>query len=177
MGLFDFITGKKASKNINAETASYINFDNLTFKLAVIEELTYVQKLIQETSESGDQFFEKYPDYETVDEKEEIRRLEEWEKEMLTYYENVKIPSDLAAYVKKVYVGEENKVYYNVNPQWLDYDEYFDNGKQFMITDVSEEEMKQFPNLKTFMFQMYDAPAPELVDKLKKHGYEVEIIE
>ena len=183
MGLLDFIMGKKAGNHVTAESKnqsdkqddSFIKFDNLTFKLAVIEELMYEQKLINSTSEFGDRFFEKYPDYETVDEKEEIRRLKEWEKDILLFYENMKIPSEFAAHVKKVYVGEENKVYYNVNPQWLDYDEYFDNGKQFIIADVSEEEMRQFPNLKTFVFNMYDSPAPELVEKLRKHGYEVEV--
>ena len=43
-----------------------------------------------------------------------------------------------------------------------------------MITDVSEE-MKQFPNLKTFMFNTYNDPSPDLVAKLKKHGYKVEV--
>ena len=44
-----------------------------------------------------------------------------------------------------------------------------------MYFKVSEEEMRQFPNLKTFVFNMYDSPAPELVEKLRKHGYEVEV--
>ena len=96
-------------------------------------------------------------------------------KDILSRYEELKIPSSLAPQVKKVYLGDECSVYYNVNPQWQDYDDYFENGKMFMITDVSENEMKQFPNLKTFIFNMYDEPAPELVAKLKKHGYEVEV--
>ena len=175
MGLFDFLRGKKASENTKALDDSFIRFDNLTFKLAVIEELMYEQKLIDSIGEFGDQFFEKYPDYESVDESEEIRRLEAWEKDILSRYEELKIPSSLAPQVKKVYLGDECSVYYNVNPQWQDYDDYFENGKMFMITDVSENEMKQFPNLKTFIFNMYDEPAPELVAKLKKHGYEVEV--
>lgn len=56
----------------------------------------------------------------------------------------------------------------------MDYDDYSENGKRFMITDVSEE-MKQFPNLKTFMFNTYNDPSPDLVAKLKKHGYKVEV--
>lgn len=174
MGLFDFLRGKKAGSEAETSGDGFIRFDNLTFKLAVIQELMYEQKLLSSIGEFGDQFFEKYPDYASVDESEEIKRLEAWSKDILSRYEELKIPAGLAPNVKKIYVGEENSVYYNVNPQWQDYDDHFENGKMFMITDVSEEEMKQFPNLKTFIFNMYDAPSPELVAKLKKHGCEVE---
>lgn len=175
MGLFDFLRGKKAGSEAGTSGDGFIRFDNLTFKLAVIQELMYEQKLLSSIGEFGDQFFEKYPDYASVDESEEIKRLEAWSKDILSRYEELKLPAGMAPNVKKIYVGEENSVYYNVNPQWQDYDDYFENGKMFMITDVSEEEMKQFPNLKTFIFNMYDEPAPELVAKLKKHGYEVEV--
>lgn len=177
MGLFDFLRGKKAGAETSdqGQEDSFIKFDNLTFKLAVIEELMYQQQLIKSTGESGDKFFEKYPDYVDTDEDEEIKRLEAWSKEMLAFYEDLKIPANLAKNVKKVYVGDENKVYYNINPQWLDFDDYFENGKMFMITDVSEEELRQFPNLKTFVFNMYDEPAEELVEKLNKHGCKVQI--
>lgn len=64
-------------------------------------------------------------------------------------------------------------MYYDINPQYLDYDDYFENGKMFLIEDVSEEELSQFPNLKSFRFNMYDEPSIELKNKLEAHGYDV----
>ena len=75
MGLFDFLRGKKAGSEAETSSDGFIRFDNLTFKLAVIQELMYEQKLLSSIGEFGDQFFEKYPDYASVDESEEIKRL------------------------------------------------------------------------------------------------------
>ena len=96
MGLFDFLRGKKAGAETSdqGQEDSFIKFDNLTFKLAVIEELMYQQQLIESTGESGDKFFEKYPDYVDTEEDEEIKRLEAWSNEMLAYSEDLKIPAN-----------------------------------------------------------------------------------
>lgn len=66
-------------------------------------------------------------------------------------------------HVTKLYVGEKLEVYYQINPQWMDLD----------ITDISERELRQFPNLTSITFNMYHAPSEELVEKLKSWGIEV----
>lgn len=76
-------------------------------------------------------------------------------------------------HVTKLYVGEELEVYYQINPQWMDFDEYFEDGKDFDITDISERELRQFPNLTSITFNMYHAPSEELVEKLK--SWEIEV--
>ena len=43
----------------------------------------------------------------------------------------------------------------------------------FDITDISEQEIRQFPNLASITFNMYHAPSGELVEKLKSWGIEV----
>jgi len=182
MGLFTLFSRKSSNNNsmksgeacgLNKQNTGYIKFDNLTFKLAVIEELAYEKKLIDVSWTKGDEYFIKYPDYASVEDEEAIKRLEEWQTEALKYFENFKIPSNLAVHIESVYLGEENGVYYDINPQYLDYDDYFENGKMFLIEDVSEEELSQFPNLKSFRFNMYDEPSIELKNKLEAHGYDV----
>lgn len=64
-------------------------------------------------------------------------------------------------------------MYYQINPQWMDFDEYFEDGKDFDITDISERELRQFPNLTSITFNMYHAPSGELVEKLRSWGIEV----
>lgn len=54
-------------------------------------------------------------------------------------------------------------MYYQINPQWMDLD----------ITDISEQEIRQFPNLASITFNMYYAPSGELVEKLKSWGIEI----
>lgn len=84
------------------------------------------------------------------------------------------IPSSMAKEITSLYSGDELDVYYNINPQWQDYDEYFEDGKMFDVTDISEAEIKQFPNLKSIVFNMYhDAPAT-LIGKLHGWGIETE---
>lgn len=75
----------------------------------------------------------------------------------------------------ELYVGEELDVYYQINPQWMDFDEHFEDGKDFDITDISEREIRQFPNLAIIIFNMYHTPPKALVEKLKSWGIEVRV--
>lgn len=75
----------------------------------------------------------------------------------------------------ELYSGEELDIYYQINPQWLDFDDYFDDGKDFDITDISEREIRQFPNLKKITFNMYHAPSEELIQKIIGWGIEVNL--
>ena len=67
-------------------------------------------------------------------------------------------------------MGEELEIYYQINPQWGDFDEYFEDGKAFDITAVTERELKQFPHLKQFVFNMFHDPPEELIQQLNQWG-------
>lgn len=151
----------------------FLVFDNFPFKLAVIEVLMYELKLLGEPYNAADEFFERYKaDYLTVSEEESLRRLEEYIERGTKFFTELKIPRSLAPKIRYLYVGEEINVYGNINPQWLDWEQYED-GAIFDITDISEREIKQFPNLEGFTFNMYHDPPEELLRKLENWGIEI----
>lgn len=153
--------------------SEFLVFDNLPFKLTVIEVLMYELELLGEPYNAADEFFERYEeDYLTVSEEESLRRLEEYIERGTRYFTELKIPSSLAAKIRYLYTGEEMSVYGNINPQWLDWEKYED-GAMFAITDISEREIKQFPNLEGITFNMYLDPPEELLRKLESWGIEI----
>ena len=69
---------------------------------------------------------------------------------------------------------EELDIYYQINPQWGDFD-CFEDGAAFDIKDITEREIRQFTNLKAALFfNMYHDPPEELIRKLEGWGYTVE---
>ncbi len=151
----------------------YIEFDDLTFKLAVAQVLMYDLKLLGEPYSGGDKYFEVYKeDHAEVSDEECIKRLKPFIERGMNFFAELKIPSSLAPKIQYLYVGEELSVYYNINPQWLDLEEYED-GSAFDITDISEREIKQFPNLKGITFNMHNDPPEALLRKLEEWGIEI----
>ena len=126
MGLFGIFGKKKDSDN-----GGFLKFDNYPFKLLVIQVLMYDKKLLKPEYLGGDQFFEKNPDLDELSEKEAISRLEKHIKSANEYFQSLKIPCSMAKEITSLYSGDELDVYYNINPQWQDYDEYFEDGKMF----------------------------------------------
>lgn len=153
----------------------FLVFDNYPFKLAVIQLLMYELELLGSKYNGGDAYFEQYEDLAEVSDEESINRLMPYIEKGNTYFRELKIPCPLAGKVTELYVGEELDVYFHINPQWLDFDEYFEDGKDFDIVDISEEEIKQFPNLKYITFNMYHEPPKELIEKLEGWGIEVNL--
>lgn len=151
----------------------FLVFDNYPFKLAVIQLLMYELELLGSKYNGGDAYFEQYEDVAEVSDEESIKRLMPYIEKGNTYFGELKIPCSLADKVTELYVGDELDVYFHINPQWLDFDEYFEDGKEFDIVDISEEEIKQFPNLKYITFNMYHEPPKELIEKLEGWGIEV----
>lgn len=153
--------------------SEFLVFDNLPFKLTVIEVLMYQLKLLGEPYNAMDEFFERYAeDYLTVSEEESLSRLEEYIERGTRYFSELQIPRELAPKICYLYTGEEMSVYGNINPQWLDWEKYED-GAMFAITDISEREIKQFPNLEGITFNMYLDPPEELLRKLEDWGIEI----
>lgn len=109
-------------------------------------------------------------DLETVSDEVSIQRLLPHIKEAEAYFKALKIPAALAGHIEKLYVGEELEIYYQINPQWGDFDKYFENGKAFDITEITEREVRQFPSLKEFLFNMPNDPSEELLRQLNQWG-------
>lgn len=157
----------------NAPAGTYLIFDNYPFKLAVIQQLMYEADLLGSKYNGGDQYFEAYGDVSDVSERVSIDRLMPYIEQGNHFFESLNIPRALADKVTKLYVGEELDVYYHINPQWLDFEEYFDDGADFDILAISERELKQFPNLKSIVFNMYHTPPDALITQLEESGIEV----
>ncbi|NBI68494.1 hypothetical protein D1646_17210 [Pseudoflavonifractor sp. 60] len=153
--------------------AEYLVFDNLPFKLAAAQKLMYEQKLLGEKYRGGDEYFQRYSDVEEVSEEESIARLKPYIERGNQFFQGLKIPAALASTITELYVGEEMEIYFQINPQWLDFDEIFE--ADFDITAVSEREVKQFPNLKSVTFNMYHTPPEKLVKQLRGLGLEVTV--
>lgn len=64
---------------------------------------------------------------------------------------------------------------YHINPQWLDYDEYFEDGKGFVLTDISEEKIRQFSSLESITFNLYHNPNEQVVKKIESLGIKVNV--
>lgn len=173
MGLLD--RWRKQPPPASPAGGPYLEFDSFPFKLAVAQELMYEQKLLGEPYRGGDEFMERYAaDLETVSEEEAIRRLLPHIEEAEAHFRALQIPAVLAERVRKLYAGEELDIYYQINPQWGDFDQYFENGKAFDITGITERELAQFPNLKEFFFNMYDDPPEALLQQLHQRGIDTD---
>ncbi len=152
---------------------AFLVFDNLPFKLAVTQKLMYEQKLLGEKYRGGDEYFERYSDAAEVSEEESVARLKPYLQRGNQFFQSLSIPVSLAGHITELYVGEELDVYYQINPQWLDFEEYFDDGADFDIVAISERELKQFPNLRSITFNMYHTPPEALVKRLEGWGLNV----
>lgn len=153
--------------------SEFLEFDNLPFKLMVIEVLMYEMELLGEPYTGGDDFLEEYKsDIDTISDEECIARIKLFIERGTKFFTELKIPSSLASKIRYLYTGEEMSVYYHMIPLWLDFEE-FDDGAAFAVTDISEREIKQFPNLEGITFNMYLDPPDELVKKLEGWGIEV----
>ena len=151
----------------------FLVFDDLPFKLTVIEVLMYKLRLLGEPYNASDEFFERYEAYcLTASEEEQIKVIEKYIDRGVKFFTELEIPCALASEITELYSGEEMKVYSNINPQWLDIRQYED-GAMFTVTDISEREIKQFPNLKSITFNMYRDPPEALLQKLENWGIEV----
>lgn len=172
--LFSSWRRKAPEQPVPPEEERYLEFDNFPFKLAVVQELMYEQGLLGEPYRGGDEFMERYADdLETVSEETAIQRLLPHIQEAEEYFRQLKIPAGLAGRIKGLYVGEELDIYYQINPQWGDF-ECFEDGVAFDIKDITEREIRQFPNLKeALFFNMYHDPPEELIQKLESWGYAV----
>ena len=131
---------------INEESKEdVLHFDNLNFKLAIIQVLMYDLKLLKPEFDIYD-FADSYREEEIDTESYTII------EPAMNFFENLQVPRRLAPYVETIYMDGGNDVYMNIIPQWDGEDESFD------LNEITLTELQQFPNLKeaTLMSSNFD---------------------
>lgn len=136
-----------------------LTFDNFNFKLAIIQVLMYDLQVLAPYFDIYD-FAEKYTGKEIDTESEKPIRP------ALNFFAKLPIPKSLAGQVEEIIMDGGNDIYRNIIPQWDGEDGYFD------LNELSEEELKQFPNLKkaTIISEKFD----EVAKIFRDAGIEVE---
>jgi hypothetical protein len=127
-------TNKYVQQKIEGEALFFKNFN---FKLAIIEELMYVQDLLQPKFDVYD-FVEDYVKREIDIDSEGYEIIPEVKK----YFKNIEIPKDLALKVETLVLDGGAEIYGQLCPFWDGEDDLF------TIKKIDEDELKQFPNLK-----------------------------
>lgn len=111
-----------------------LHFDNLNFKLAIIQVLMYDLKLLNSEFDIYD-FADRYK--EEIDTDSDIII-----EPAMSFFKELEIPKKFAPYVETIYMDGGNDVYMNIIPQWDGEDETFD------LNEITLTELQQFPNLK-----------------------------
>ena len=119
-------------KKVNGEV---LKFDNLNFKLSILQILIYDLELLKpyfDVYEFAKQYKGEKLNLDSMDPIEEV----------LDYFKELPIPKKLAKEITVIDMDGGDEIYANIAPQWDGEDEAFD------VNDISDEELKQFPNLK-----------------------------
>lgn len=162
----EFEKGKTIEKSnkyeINHIEEPILKFDNFNFKLCVIQELMYRKNLL----------LPRFDVYEFVEEYE-ARKIDIDEEgyepieEIVDWFKKVEIPVSLAANVEEIIMDGGNEIYMQIIPFWDGEDDYFD------IKDITENEIKQFANLKRITL-LPSEDNIKLIEKLKQFDIEVD---
>lgn len=145
------ITKKNDTRGQNLKDLTYkstedlLHFDNLNFKLAIVQTLMYDLKLLEPSFDIYD-FANQCKDEEIDTESYTII------EPALNYFRNLPIPKRFAPQVETIYMDGGNEVYMNIIPQWDGEDGCFD------LNEITLSELEQFPNLKqaTIMSSNFD---------------------
>ncbi|WP_270304246.1 DUF6892 domain-containing protein [Baileyella intestinalis] len=138
-----------------------LHFDNLNFKLAIVQVLMYDLKLLKPEFDIYD-FADQYKGEEIDTDSYTIV------EPAMNFFRKLEIPKKLAPYVETIYMDGGNDVYMNIIPQWDGEDESFD------LNEITLEELKQFPNLKeaTLLSSNFD----EVKEIFDAAGVEAELL-
>lgn len=135
-----------------------IEFSDFNFKLLVIEELMYNQKLLKPE-------FDVYEFAELYDKREIDMEEEGYEPipEVVDYFRNLEIDRKFADKITRLYQDGGNNVYMNIIPFWDGEDDVFDIA--------SYDDVKHFPNLKNMVLFCNDQ---RVFDELRAKGIDAE---
>ena len=132
---FPEIKRERESYKLETTDEEVLHFDNITFKLAIIQVLMYDLEVLK-------------PVFNIFDFAEEVSELNIDTESMeiiqpaLDYMINLPIPKKYAEQVQEIDMDGGNEIYMNLIPQWDGEDDSFD------LNEVSLKELQQFPNLK-----------------------------
>ena len=132
---FPEIKRERESYKLKETDEEQLYFENITFKLAIIQVLMYDLEVLK-------------PVFNIFDVAEESSELNIDTESMeiiqpaLDYMINLPIPKKYAEQVQEIYMDGGNEIYLNLIPQWDGEDDGFD------LNEVSLKELQQFPNLK-----------------------------
>ena len=115
-----------------------VQFKSFNFKLAVAQELMYVQEVLKPKFDVYD-FCENYTKRDIDPEEYYFEVIPEVKK----WFMDLPIPISLAALVTELYFDGGNEIYAQLIPFWDGEDDVFD------IESLTEEDISQVPNLKT----------------------------
>ena len=126
-------------------TEGILQFENLNFKLAVIQVLMYDLNLLRPCFDIYD-FADEHKELEINTDSYAVI------EPALNFFIKLSIPREFAQYVEKIDMDGGNEVYMNIIPQWDGEDECFD------LNNITSSEIRQFPNLKeaTIMSSNFD---------------------
>ena len=122
-----------------------LHFDNLNFKLAIIQVLMYDLQLLKPEFDIYD-FADQYKGEKIDTDSDTII------EPAMNFFKEMKIPKKFAPYVEMIYMDGGNDLYMNIIPQWDGENESFD------LNEITLAELQQFPNLKkaTIMSSNFD---------------------
>lgn len=144
-------------------TETDLKFKNLNFKLAIVQELMYVQEVLTPKFDVFD-FCEDYAKREIDPNDYSFEMIPEVKK----WFKDLPIPASLAEKVTELYFDGGNDIYGQLIPYWDGEDDIYH------IKAITEEELAQFPNLKKI-----DGTAILISAKMQKFlkGKGIEIVE
>ena len=158
---FPEIKHERESYKLKTTDEEVLHFDNINFKLSIIQVLMYDLEVLK-------------PVFNIFDFEEEASELNIDTESMeiiqpaLDYMINLPIPKKYAEQVQEIDMDGGNEIYMNLIPQWDGEDDSFD------LNEVSLKELQQFPNLKkaTIMTSNFE----QVKDIFKSQGITVELL-
>ena len=148
---------------LKESTEPSLKFESFGFKLAIVQSLMYDKKLLTPKFDIYD-FAQVYEGRKIDVDKEGYEPIQE----AVEWFKKLPIPVTLADEMTELLVDGENEIYSQIIPFWDGEDDYFD------IRNVSEEEIRQFKNLKKM--EVMPQENWDEMEVFKKCGIEVEEI-
>ncbi|EGV01727.1 hypothetical protein B7730_02265 [Streptococcus oralis subsp. tigurinus] len=161
ISFFPEIKNERKSYKLKETDEELLSFENITFKLAIIQVLMYDLEVLKPVFNIFD-FAEEASELNIDTESMEIIQP------ALDYMINLPIPKKYAEQVQEIDMDGGNEIYMNLIPQWDGEDDSFD------LNEVSLKELQQFPNLKkaTIMTSNFE----QVKDIFKSQGIKVELL-
>ena len=158
---FPEIKHERESYKLKETDEELLHFDNINFKLTIIQVLMYDLEVLKPVFNIFD-FAEESSELNIDTESMEIIQP------ALEYMMNLPIPKKYAEQVQEIYMDGGNEIYLNLIPQWDGEDDGFD------LNEVSLKELQQFPNLK--QATIISSNFEHVIKTFDKQGVQVKLL-